>query len=336
MKPSRYLPVFVLAACAAPHQQACPTAPLAAGYHVLAGWPVMPEGTKLGWVVSGVGVDSRGDVFVLHRGSREWPANDKLDTTPIAEATVLVFDGRTGALRASWGANQFAMPHGLTIDRDDHVWITDVALQQVFELRHDGTLLRTFGERAVAGADQTHFDRPTKVAVAPDRSFYVSDGYNNSRVIEFASDGSFVREWGAKGSAPGQFDTPHGIALDAHRNVYVADRGNARVQVFDASGHFLREWKGREYGRPFDVAVAPNGAIAIVDGGDIPDHGPDRSAVVIVRPDGSVVDRFGRYGLYDGQFHRAHDIAVGPDGAIYVGDANGRIQKFCCAACCKD
>jgi len=307
--------------------------PAAAGYHVVHGWPAIPEGTKLGWVVSGVGVDSRGDVFVLHRGSREWPPDGKLDMTPIAEPTVLVFDGHSGALRTSWGANQFAMPHGLTIDGKDHVWITDVALQQVFELTHDGRVLRTLGERGVAGADHAHFDRPTKVAVAND-AFYVSDGYNNSRVIAFAADGSFAREWGTKGSAPGQFDTPHGIALDAQGNVYVADRGNARVQVFDGSGHFLREWKGPDYGRPFDVARTPDGAIAIVDGGDMRDHGPDRSTVIIARLDGMVIGRFGRYGLYDGQFHRAHDVAVAPDGSIYVGDANGRIQKFECVRTC--
>jgi peptidylamidoglycolate lyase len=220
------------------------------------------------------------------------------------------------------------MPHGVGVDRQDNVWLTDVALHQVYKFTHDGHLLLTLGERAVPGDDSAHFNQPTDVAVAADGSFYVSDGYVNSRVVQFAGDGRFVRQWGTKGTAPGQFDVPHGIALDANGRVYVADRGNARVQIFDANGRFLREWKGTAYGRPFDVAIATDGTVFIADGGDIPDEEPDRSAVIVVRPDGTVIARFGRHGLYDGQFFRAHDLALADDGAVYVGDAGARVQKF--------
>jgi peptidylamidoglycolate lyase len=298
------------------------------GHHVVHGWPVVPEGQVLGWVVSGVGVDSRGDVFVLHRAGREWPDSGDLDLRPIPRPTVLVFDGGTGVLRASWGADRFAMPHGLTVDREDNVWITDVALQQVYKFSHDGRLLLTLGERGIAGADAAHFDRPTKVAVAADRSFYVSDGYRNSRVVRFGPDGRFLTQWGTKGAGPGQFDLPHGIALDDGGRVYVADRNNARVQVFDAGGRFLAEWKGDALGRPFDVAVAPDGTIFVADGGDLPREPPDRSAVVHVRADGTVVERFARFGVYDGELYRAHALATAGDGSVYVADANGRVQKF--------
>jgi len=297
-------------------------------HHVVHGWPVVPDGEVMGWVVSGVGVGSRGDVFVLHRAGREWPDSGELDLRPIARPTVLVFDGHTGSLLSSWGANQFAMPHGLTVGPDDNVWITDVALQQVYKFSHDGRLLLTIGERGVAGADASHFDRPTKVAVATDGSFYVSDGYRNSRVVKFAPDGRFLREWGTRGTGPGQFDLPHGIAVDARGRVYVADRGNARVQVFDDTGRYLAEWKGAELGRPFDVAIGTGGTVVIADGGDIPKEPPDRAAVVVARPDGTVVERFARFGVYDGELYRAHAVAVAPDGSIYVGDANGRVQKF--------
>jgi len=288
----------------------------------------MPPGEKLGWVVSGVAVGSRGDVYVLHRGDREWPDAGELDMSPIAATTVLVFDGRTGALLRRWGADQFAMPHGITVDQGDHVWITDLAYQQVFELTADGQLIRTIGERGVAGTDGTHFDRPTKVAVAPDGTFYVSDGYRNSRVVAFGRDGHFLFAWGSKGSGPGEFDLPHGIALDRRGRVYVADRGNARVQIFDRAGRFLTEWKGSGYGRPFDVAVAGDGSVVLADGGDIPALPPDRSSIVVVRPDGRITERFARFGLYDGQLFRAHAVAAAPGGAIYVGDASGRVQKF--------
>jgi peptidylamidoglycolate lyase len=299
----------------------------ALSYGVVHGWPVLPEGYALD-IVTGVGVDSHGNVFVFHRAGRKWPSTGPLDTTPISRPPVVLFDGQTGAVLAQWGADRFAMPHGLAVDQRDNVWLTDVALHQVYQFTHNGQLLLTLGTRGVPGNDSAHFNKPTDVAIAADGSIYVSDGYKNSRIVQFAADGRFVRQWGRKGGQPGEFDLPHGIALDGAGRVFVADRANARVQVFDRRGRFLFQWKGAEYGRPFDVAIANGGRAFIADGGDIPDDEPDRSSVVVVDRDGRVLERFGRYGFYDGQFFRAHDIAVGLDDAVYVGDASGRVQKF--------
>jgi len=304
------------------------SAAAAPAWHVVHGWPVLPEGEVLG-SVAGVGVDSHGGVFVFHRAGRTWPDSDVLDLTPIKPPTVDIFDGRSGQLLARWGANTFAMPHGLTIDRHDNVWLTDVALQQVYEYSHDGRLLLTLGERGVAGHDARHFDRPTAVAVAPDGAFYVADGYRNTRVMKFAADGRFLFQWGTKGSGPGQFDLPHGIALDAQGHVYVADRGNQRIQVFDADGHYLSHWQGGPLGRPYAIALDAHGHAYIADGGDQPDEPPDRSAWVETSPDGKALARVGRFGNYDGEFEMAHAVAVSGDGAIYVGDVTGaRVQKF--------
>jgi peptidylamidoglycolate lyase len=118
-----------------------------------------------------------------------------------------------GKSNCRWPENLFAMPHGLTIDAHDNVWLTDVALQQVYKFSPEGQLLLTLGERGVAGADLAHFNRPTAVAVAGDGSPYVSDGYNNSRVMKFSADGKFLFQWGTKGSGPGQFDLPHWVAI---------------------------------------------------------------------------------------------------------------------------
>lgn len=300
----------------------------ATDYRVSHGWPILPEGEVLG-SVAGVGVDSRGNVFVFHRAGRTWPDSDVLESTPIARPTIDVFDGRSGALLTRWGAKLFAMPHGLTIDDHDNVWLTDVALQQVYKYSHDGQLLLTLGERGVAGNDAGHFNRPTAVAVAPDGSFYISDGYRNTRVMKFSADGKFLFQWGTKGSGPGQFDLPHGIALDAAGKVYVADRSNLRIQVFDASGHFLSQWSGSQLGRPYAIALDQHGNAYIADGGDQPQAPPDRSALVEVSPDGTPLARIGRFGNYDGQFEMAHSIAVDANGAIYVGDIKGaRVQKF--------
>jgi peptidylamidoglycolate lyase len=217
-----------------------------AHYHVVHGWPLLPDNTILD-EVSAVGVDSHDNVLVLQRGGRKWPDSDVLDLAPIAVPTVFLFDGRTGRLLAKWGEKLFALPHGLTVDHQDNVWVTDVAWHQVFKFSHDGRLLLTLGERGKPGDDSSHFNRPTDVAVARDGSFYVSDGYGNSRVLKFAADGKFLFQWGTKGKEPGQLDLPHGIALDAAGRVFVVDRQNARVQVFDSNGQVPHAREGSSF-----------------------------------------------------------------------------------------
>jgi peptidylamidoglycolate lyase len=297
-------------------------------YRVVHGWPVLPDGEVLG-SVAGVGVDSHGNVFVFHRAGRTWPASDELELTPIARPTVAVFDGHGGAPLARWGSNLFAMPHGLTVDDHDYVWLTDVALQQIYKFSPDGHLLLTLGERGVAGDDNGHFNRPTAVAVTREGSFYVSDGYKNTRVMKFSADGKFLFQWGTRGTGPGQFDLPHWVALDGAGNVYVADRQNQRIEIFDASGRYLSQWAGKQIGRPYAIAIDHRGKAYVADGGDQPDAPPDRSAWVIVGADGIPLARIGRFGNYDGQFEMAHSIAVDAEGSVYVGDITGaRVQKF--------
>ena len=295
-------------------------------YHVVHGWPVLPGNTILD-EVSAVGVDSQDNVLVLQRGGRKWPDSDVLDQAPIAVPTVFLFDGRTGRLLAKWGEKLFALPHSLTVDLKDNIWVADVAWHQVFKFSHDGRLLLTLGERGKPGDDSSHFNRPTDVAVAPDGSFYVSDGYGNSRVLKFAADGKFLFQWGTKGKEPGQFDLPHGIALDAAGRVFVVDRQNARVQVFDSAGRYLRQWKGPHFVSPQDIKIGSNGTAFVAEGGN--DKPPDRTGILVMRPDGSLVERIGRYGNYDGQFQDPHWLAVGKRGQMYVADFTGRrVQKF--------
>lgn len=248
---------------------------------------------------------------------------------PIEQPTIAVFEGRTGKMVRAWGGATFIMPHGLSVDSRDNVWLTDVGTHQVFKYSPGGRLLLTLGERRVSGSDRTHFNLPTDVAVLPDDSFYVSDGYQNSRVVKFSAGGRYQFEWGKKGSGPGEFDLPHGIALDASGRVYVADRSNARVQVFTASGKFIQQWKADDLGRPYSVAIASANRAIIVDGGDQPEKGPDRSGATVVNLQGKALSRFGRFGNQDGQFRLAHDVAVDRGGNAFVVDAWGqRVQKF--------
>lgn len=294
---------------------------------VIHGWPQLPEGDIIGQV-AGIGCDSRGDVWVFHRGSRAWIA-DPSKVGPIAEAAVYCFEGKSGKLRTKWGANTFLLPHGLFVDHRDHVWLTDVGRHQIFEYDRDGTLLRAWGVSGVGGNDQGHFNKPTDVAVLPDGSFYVSDGYVNSRVVKFSADGKFQFQWGTMGNGPGEFIVPHGITVDATGKVYVADRQNDRVQVFTAAGEFLTQWKSPSMGRPYGVRIGKDGMLYVADGGEQPKSPPNRSGLAVLNLEGKVVATFGRWGNQDGQFMMAHDIALSRDGDIYVGDINGqRVQKL--------
>lgn len=186
----------------------------------------MPEGWKFGRV-SAVATDSRNEVYVFQRGPKADP--------------LIVFDAKGKYLR-SWGKGMFRNPHGLRVDRDDNVWITDNGDHQVMKFSRTGELLLRLGIPGKAGTDNQTFNRPTDIAFAPTGEVYVSDGYGNSRVVKFSKDGKYLTSWGKRGTGPGEFNTPHSIGVDSRGRVYVSDRENNRIQIFDANGRFLRQW----------------------------------------------------------------------------------------------
>ena len=187
-------------------------------------------------------MDTNGHVFIFHRPGRgfDTSATEKLKDPPVLEV-----NADTGALINSWGANTFLVPHGITIDQANNVFLTDVALQQVFKFTHDGKPLLALGEPGVGKWDATHFNEPTDIAIRPDGSFYVSDGYVNSRVAIFDKSGKWLQEWGKKGDGPGEFRNPHGLTfVRGSTDVLVADRENSRLQLFDRIGTFKKQWVG--------------------------------------------------------------------------------------------
>jgi peptidylamidoglycolate lyase len=278
--------------------------------------------------ISGVDIDSHGHVFSLQTYT-EWvvPFRQELEKRP----AVQVWEAETGDLLRSWGKNFFRMPHGLSIDTDDNVWVTDIAHHQVFKFTHDGDLLLTLGERGVEGADNAHFAQPTDVEFGPDGSIYVSDGYVNRRVVSFTSEGTYRFQWHAYASGPGDhFDVVHDLAVDAMGRVYVADRENDRIQIFESDGVFLSEWRSRGAWRPYGIDVDPSSEwVFVIDGGEQPYLLPHRSMIVVLDHTGKELQRFGRFGNQDGQFIMGHDIALDQDGNVLAADVLGRrLQRF--------
>jgi peptidylamidoglycolate lyase len=231
-------------------------------YEEVKTWPALPAHVQLG-EAAGVAVDSHDHVFVFHRPGRGF---DPSATDPLKEAAVLEIDADTGQLIRSWGANMFLVPHGITIDPANNVFLTDVGLHQVFKFSHDGALAFAVGEPRVGKWDATHFNQPTDIAIRRDGSFYVSDGYVNSRVAIFDKNGRWLQEWGKKGAGDGEFSNPHGLTfVPGSTDVVVADRENSRLQLFDRLGAFKRHWVGvkdaQTTGRVFSVAADRGGCV---------------------------------------------------------------------------
>ena len=248
----------------------------------------------------------------------------------IIEDTFIEIDKATGKIIKSWGSNLFIMPHGLEIDKEDNIWITDVGLHQVIKYDSNGNELMVLGKEYTPGKDSLHFNLPTDVAVSENGSFYVSDGYGNSRIIKFSSEGEYLFEWGVFGENKNEFNIPHGLDLDKNGNVYVADRENNKIQKFDSLGNFIAEWKNEVIGQLYSVNI--NNYENYLFGIDYvlsENLAPLGSDIIKFDLDLNLKTKFGRSGNYKGPKARYHDIQVDNKGNIYVGDIlNNTIQKF--------
>jgi DNA-binding beta-propeller fold protein YncE len=200
--------------------------------------------------------------------------------------------------------------HGLHLDPWDNVWITDVGRHLVMKFSPAGKLLATLGTDGVAGADATHFNQPTQVCVTPAGDIFVTDGYGNSRVARFNARGKFVAAWGSRGTEPGQFHTPHMITRDADGRLYVADRENDRIQVFDESGAVLAVWE--DLHSLDGLCVAPDGMLYASCGID--------NAVLRLDTDGRVHEVW----VPPGVFHYPHGVAVSRDGSLLIAETGDR------------
>ena len=270
----------------------------------------LPEGTKMG-ATAAVAFDAKGHLFVLARGG----------------ASFFEFDP-AGTFVRSFG-DPMTRAHGLRIDRDGNLWATDVGAHTVMKFNMKGELLLTVGVKGQAGAwdeaaGERKLNQPNDIAIAANGDVFVVQGHTpglakgDARVLKFDKTGRFIKSWGGKGKGPGQFDVAHGIAIDAKGLLWVMDRENQRIQVFDAEGTFVREMKYA--GLPCSVDIGRE-FVYMVNG----------FAGQLLRMDlnGKVLAATGKPGTALGEFGEAHFLAVSPKDELYVADSvNGALVKF--------
>ncbi|XP_036593400.1 peptidyl-glycine alpha-amidating monooxygenase isoform X4 [Trichosurus vulpecula] len=293
--------------------------------------------------VSGVALDSNNNLVIFHRGDHVWDGNSfdndfvyqQRGLGPIEEDTILVIDPNNAAVLQSTGKNLFYLPHGLSIDKDGNYWVTDVALHQVFKLdpNSKGSPLLILGRSMQPGSDKNHFCQPTDVAVDPVMgTIYVSDGYCNSRIVQFSKNGVFISQWGEESSGnnpkPGQFQVPHSLTLVPHfGQLCVADRENGRIQCFNMeTKEFVREIKHTAFGRNVFAISYTQGLLFAVNGKP---HLGDKQSLqgfVMNFSSGEIIDTFTPVRKH---FDMPHDLVASEDGTVYVGDAHANtVWKF--------
>jgi hypothetical protein len=310
---------------AAPEPPQYPRVNPAPWYEVDPAWPEKPDGVQ--WAaVPGVAVDAENNVWVFTRSN----------------PSVQVY-APDGTYRFGWGDRPGA--HHIEIDRDGNVWTTDVQRHIVQKHKPDGTVLMTLGTDGEAGTDESHFFMPTDVAVASTGDVFVSDGYGNARVVHFRADGTYVKTWGSLGNDPGEFSIAHAIAVDSEDRLYVADRNNARIQVFSMDGELLDVWDHLII--PWGLWITPEDEVLVC--GTSTAHWPTGPGTEIaqygVPPTDQLVMRFNTKGkalqlnvfpmptdetdTEPGKLNWVHCIAVDAGGNLYLGDIAGkRLQKF--------
>lgn len=292
-------------------------------------WPQKPADYSWG-EFHGVAVNSKGEVFAFTRGS---------------PPPVQVYDAATGKHLRSWGEKAgFKTPHSIRIDHEDNVWLGDIGTHTIQKFTPDGKLLLTLGTPGEAGTDRAHFNAPTDCVVTKEGDIFVTDGYVNARVVHFDKTGKYKNEWGKlggkTGTKPGEFSVPHSVCVDSKGRLYVADRNNVRIQVFDQTGKLLDVWDDLIV--PMSVCMTADDELWVC--GSSPQHwrpeekwlgSPPRDQLFMkFNTSGKLLQLFapanalGANDLPDKQF-KYHQISVDKNGNLYAADLPGkRVQKF--------
>ena len=282
-------------------------------YELVDGWAKLPEGWSF-LDVGGIAIDDQDKVYVLNR----------------SDHPIMIFD-REGNLLNSWGEGFFNRAHGSCIGPDGSLWCTDDRNHIVAKFTPEGKLLMTLGTKGQAsdtGYFRTFdyweslariqrgappFNRPTGVTVTPSGEIYIADGYGNARIHKFTADGKLLFSWGEPGGAPGQFRLPHSIWMDKQGRIWIPDRENSRIQIFNSQGEFITEWT--DVIRPTGVSIDDEEIVYVSE---------LCLRVSIFTIDGKLLARWGNEGKdkETALFHAPHAIAVDSRGDLYVGEVS--------------
>ena len=270
-------------------------------FELVPGWPQRPDDLQLGWI-GGIGVTSGGRAYVYNRGD-----------FPMA-----VFDADSGAFIETWDEPRMVHAHAVWVDSTDRLWLTDQKAHVIWICDEAGNILDHIGNEGRKGAvDGAPFNEPTDIALAGDRGFYVSDGYGNSHIHHLAPDYSLIKTWGGRGDGPGEFNLPHCVHYDTRGRVWVADRENNRVQIFDSDGNHLESWT--DLLRPADFVTEGDDLVYVCELG---------GRLSVMDLDGNVVERFD---LPDPQ--APHGIWLDSAGNLYVCEVQADNKLYKLARC---
>lgn len=286
-------------------------------FEPVANWLKLPEGFNFG-EAAGVAINSKGHIFVYTRAAR----------TGLFE-----FD-QNGKMLREIGKDLygFVFAHVVRIDKDDNIWCVDEGSNMVIEFNPEGHVIMTIGRRAEPSeappqpgvtptARANSFNRPTDIQWDSDGNGYITDGYGNSRVAKVDKNGKWITTWGKRGTGPGEFHTPHSLAIDAQNRIYVGDRENNRIQVFDTDGKFLKQFTN--VGAPWAVCITPGPKQVLYSS----DSRPGR--IYKLDLDGNILGVFGHDGKRPGEFGWIHEMACPAENTIYAAEVlNWRVQKL--------
>ncbi len=256
---------------------------------------------------TGVAENSKGHIFIVNKGTMK----------------LLEFDANGNFLR-SLADGVLVAPHGLRIDEEDNIWVTDLELHLVIKINPDGHISLVLGQKDKSGLfDETRnmilFYKPADIAFGLNAEIYIADGYGNSRIVKLDKEGNFIKAWGEKGTENGNFDNPHNIVVDNEGLIYVADRYNDRIQIFNANGDFINSWK--HVGTPWGLAISKQQVLYMTDG--------TNEKILKLNLNGDVLGGYSNAGQKPGQMRAAHGIALDKNDHIYVTEVlNWRVQKF--------
>ena len=314
-------------------------------YRIVEGWAKLPNGRTMG-AVGKVGVAPDGThIWAIIRCDALYDQARFGDECRDSKTDSVYELNQDGTVLKSFGGGMFIWPHGLDVDKDANVWITDAVAanrtpagdkrgQQVVKFSPDGKVLMTLGTPGVPGSGPAHFNSPSDIAVAPNGDIFVADGHGdngNNRVVKFSKDGTFIKEWGKSGWAPGEFHALHAIAIDSRGRVFVGDRGNNRIQIFDQEGKSLATWT--QFGKPSGIFFDSKDQIYVADSesDDVQNPGWEEGIRIGDAKTGWV-HWFIQFAWGDPRTtagNGAEFVAVDREGNIYGGEpAPKRLQKY--------